>query len=261
MKTMSMTLIALILVLSIPVSPGAAETDADALDTLVVDLWPDYDKASVLVLLTGTLSGATPLPARVTVPLPESARINAVARIDSRDGIMRDDILSSPGLGELSLITPDPTFRVEYYVPYTVKDNLRTFEFSWQAELSVSQFRLRVQQPAAATSFRTDPITADSFRDENGLNYASFPAKAIPAGQQFKLQVGYKMDLPQLTVQALPPKNPNPPPSAPPAPRQVDSVANWALMAIIAGGVLVVLTVIWMVVTRRSEASGNRRQQ
>ncbi len=256
----AMTLIALILVLSVPVSVGAAETDAAALDTLVVDLWPDYDEASVLVLLTGTLSGTTPLPARITLPLPESARINAVARIDSRDGAMKDDILASPGLGELTLITPDPTFRVEYYLPYTVKDKLRAFDFTWQARLSVAQFRLRVQQPAAAKSFRTVPVATDGFRDEKGLNYLSFPVKAIPAGQKFKLHVDYNMDLPTLTVQTLPPDNPSPPSSAPPAPRPVDSGANWPLMAIVVGGVLVVLAGIWMIVTRRSGASGNRRQ-
>ena len=132
-----MTKIAILLVILLPGSPLAAETDATSIDTLIVDIWPDYDKASVLVMLTGTLPVNNPLPARVTLPFPDEARVNAVARIDARDGVMKDDILSSPGLGELTFITPDPGFRVEYYFPYTATDGHRTFEFTWQAGLTI----------------------------------------------------------------------------------------------------------------------------
>ena len=59
-------LILLAIVLLIPVPRGFAETDATAVDTLVVDLWPDYDKASVLVLLTGTLPKESQLPVNKT---------------------------------------------------------------------------------------------------------------------------------------------------------------------------------------------------
>jgi hypothetical protein len=74
---------------------GYAQGRATAIDTLIVDLWPDYDRASVLVLLTGTLSADTKLPATVIFPVPVTAQLNAVARIDSSDGVMKDDILSA----------------------------------------------------------------------------------------------------------------------------------------------------------------------
>ncbi len=245
-----MPLIVLLLAVFIPASQGIAETDVKVIDKLIVDLWPDYDKASVLVLLTGTLPVDTPLPARVTLPFPESAQLNAVARIDARDGKMKDDILSSPGPGELAFITPDPAFRVEYYLPYTVKDKQRGFNFTWQADLSVTNLRVKVQHPAGAKSFRTDPATSESIRDENGLNYSIFPVQTLPAGQAFKLHVDYSMDLPRLSAQNLPPPNPGPPPSTVPAKPGL----GWPFLAIIAGGALMVVAVIWMVVTRRSAA-------
>jgi len=246
-----LTWVVFMLVFFIPLVSEAVDTDATAIDTLAVDLWPDYDRASVLVLLTGTLPGNSPLPARVTLPLPDSARVNAVARIDSRDGVMKDDILSSPGLGELTLITPDPSFRVEYYMPYAIKDKQRAFDFSWQANLSVAKFRVKVQQPAAATSFRTVPATADVVRDENGMTYHTFVVRSLSAGQPFNLHVAYEMALPQLSARALPPPNPGPAPSTAPTPTSVNPGTNWPLMAIIAGAVLVVLAAIWMVVNQR----------
>lgn len=248
------------MILLIPMAPAAADTEATALDTLLVDIWPDYDKASVLVLLTGTLPDTSPLPARITLPLPASAEINAVARIDSRDGVMRDDILSSPSLGELTLITPDPVFRVEYYLPYTAKEKQRSFDFNWQAGLSVAKFRLKVQQPAAATSFRTNPTTIDIVRDENGLNYHTFPVQSVPAGQPYRLQLRYEMDPPRLTVQTLPPPGPTPAQTAPQARPSIDPGTPWPLVVVLAGVVLVVVAVIWMVVApRRSGSALNRR--
>ena len=247
----STTFTAFLIILLIPVAPAAADTEATALDTLFVDIWPDYDKTSVLIMLTGTLPKASPLPARVTLPLPAPAEINAVARIDSRDGVMRDDILSSPSLGGLTLITPDPAFRVEYYLPYTAKEKQRSFDFNWQAGLSVAKFRLKVQQPAAAASFRTNPTTFDIVRDENGLNYHTFPVQSVPAGQPYRLQLSYEMDPPRLSVQVLPPE-PAPAQAAPPARTAIDGgTTPWPLVAVLAGAVLVVLAVIWMVVAPR----------
>jgi len=102
---------------------GYAQGRATTIDTLVVDLWPDYDRASVLVLLTGTLSADTKLPATVIFPVPATAQLNAVARIDSSDGVMKDDILSGPAPGGFRFTTPDLRFRVEYYLPYVVNNN------------------------------------------------------------------------------------------------------------------------------------------
>jgi len=93
--------------------PAAGHTQgkATAIDSLTVELWPDYDRASVLVLLTGALPADTTLPATVTLPIPETAQLHAVARIDSSDGQMKDDISSSSVPDGLSFITPDLRFR------------------------------------------------------------------------------------------------------------------------------------------------------
>jgi hypothetical protein len=254
--------IACLMVLLLPLVSAAAEPEATALDSLVVEIWPDYDKAAVLVLLTGTLPANSPLPARVTLPLPATAQVNAVARIDPRDGVMRDDILSSPSIGELTLITPDPAFRVEYYQPYAVTDKQRTFDFTWQAGLSVASFRVKVQRPAAATSFRTVPTTTDIVRNANEINYHTFAARSVPAGTPFKLHVGYEMDLPRLTVQIQPPPSPVPAQSRPSARALSDRPGtHWPLLAILAGSLLVVLALIWMVVTRRSSVATDQRRQ
>ena len=97
----------------------AAQTTAGQLTTLAVELWPDYDRPAVLVLLTAELPAGTALPATVTIPLPGEADVNAVARFDDT-GAMLSDVDYTTSAGQLTLTTPANRFRVEYYAPYEV---------------------------------------------------------------------------------------------------------------------------------------------
>jgi hypothetical protein len=76
--------ILLIFFMLMPMTTGFAQKPVSVIDSLDIEIWPDYDRASVLVLLTGTLPRDTQFPASVTLPLPETAQLNAVARIDSK---------------------------------------------------------------------------------------------------------------------------------------------------------------------------------
>ena len=53
----------LVLFVLMPMTAGFAQEPVSAIDTLDIEIWPDYDRPSVLVLLTGTLPGDTRLPA------------------------------------------------------------------------------------------------------------------------------------------------------------------------------------------------------
>jgi hypothetical protein len=241
----------LIFFMMMPVAAGFAQDPVSVIESLGIEIWPDYDKPSVLVLLTGALPEDTRLPASVTLPLPETARLNAVARIDSRDGNMKDDMLSStepPGL--LTFTTPDLGFRVEYYFPYIVSGNQRSFVFTWLAAATVNDLQLRVQRPTSAGSLNTKPATANVGRSGDGFDYHTFPARTVSAGQSFSLQVDYKMNTAQLSAASLPSPSTNL--QSPAIPATPGSGFNWALAAVGAGGLLIIVALIWQIVSRRS---------
>ena len=85
-----MRLLTLLLLLLFAALPVAAQTEVTQLDTLTVELWPDYDRPAMLVILTGTLPESATLPATVTIPLPAGAEINAVARFNDVDVLVTD---------------------------------------------------------------------------------------------------------------------------------------------------------------------------
>jgi len=250
MKRKSSMLIMLFMLM--PMGTGFAQNSVSVIDALNIEIWPDYDKASVLVLMTGTLPGGTRFPASVTLPLPPAAQLNAVARIDSKDGNMKDDIFSSTDPpGTLTFITPDLQFRVEYYLPYTVNKNQRSFDYTWLAAVTVNNFQLRVQRPISAITLTTEPATANVVRSGDGLDYHTFPARAVPAGQPFSLHVDYKMTSAQLSATSLPPPNTGIQTPALPAPPGTGFGINWALAAVVSGGLIIIGVLIWQIARRR----------
>jgi hypothetical protein len=203
-------------------------------------------------LLTGTLPGDTRLPASVTLPLPEAARLNAVARIDRKDGNMKDDIFSSTDPpGTVTFITPDLRFRVEYYLPYTVNANQRSFVYNWLAAISVNNFQLRVQRPSSASTLNTKPAAANVVKSGDGFDYHTFPARAVPAGQSFSLRVDYKMINAQLSAASLPSPSTSMQTPAIPTTPSTGSGINWALAAVVTGGLIIIGALIWQIASRR----------
>jgi len=235
-----------------PMAIGFAQNPVSVIDSLDIDIWPDYDRASVLVLLTGTLPGDTQFPVSVTLPLPEVAQLNAVARIDIKDGNMKDDIFSSTDPpGTLTFITSDLRFRVEYYLPYTVVKNQRSFNYTWLADITVNNFQLRVQRPTSASTLNTEPATSNVVRDGDGFDYYIFPARAVPAGQPFPLNVDYEMPTAQLSATSLSPQNTSIQTPAIPATPSTGSGINWALAATVTGGLIIIVALIWQIASRR----------
>ena len=232
----------------------SAQSETGAIEFLAVEFWPDYDRPSVLVLLTGELPADTPLPATVTLPLPAAAELNAVARISS-DNVMSDDIEFTTDSGQLTLTTPDRRFRVEYYVPYTADDNQRTFTYTWQASFLVTQLEVTVQEPAAASSLIMEPPAVSSSNGFNGLTYHTLPAQRVPAGQPYTARVDYTLTSSQLSIEQSP------------AAAIVEGVEttgsasaiNWPLIAAAVGGVLLAMALTWQITSSARTESRTRK--
>lgn len=210
------------------------------LEWLTIDLWPDYDRSSVLVLITGSVQAGAPLPAQITLPVPQNATLNAVARI-SDEQEMIDDIAYEQGEGTLTLTTPDMRFRVEYYMPYAADGLQRQFSYSWPGGPAVGQMDLSVQQPLAATSLTIQPEPETVITGTDGLQYHNLPVRALQVAETFNVDVTYAMSNNQLTAASAAPVAPQNDQSATTAAGAVD----WPLILAAVGGVLLLAAVGW----------------
>ena len=256
MKRGSLFLLALLAVG--PPSEGRAQSQVTGLQALTVQIWPDYDRPSVLVMLTGNLGPGAPAPAVVNLPLPSEAQLNAVARIDA-SGKMIADIVYSTDAGKLTLATPDPSFRVEYYLPYRVDGDMRVFAFSWLADLAVGELSVLVQKPARASSLVTRPEASRVVRGKDGLDYHVLPARAVARGEAFSLQLTY----PAVALSTLALGNPEPAAPPPPAPAarrpaepapMADGTFGWALIAVAIGAAGLSMAFTWRIAKNRFAA-------
>ena len=199
-----MRLLTLLLLLLFAALPVAAQTEVTQLDTLTVELWPDYDRPAMLVILTGTLPESATLPATVTIPLPAGAEINAVARFNEVD-VLVTDVEWTEADGGITLTTPGDSFHVEYYSPYVATDNEVTYGFTWTADLEIASAAAVVQQPVAATDITIVPVPSGSVTRADGLLYHQIDARPIAAGEPFTVDVTYTVDTPVLSAPSVSP--------------------------------------------------------
>lgn len=245
-------------------APAQAQSSPAAIEQLTVDLWPDFDQPSVLVLLTGKLPASTPLPAVITVSVPAAATLNAVARVTA-DGTMIDDVQYTldTAAQTLSITLSDLSFRVEYYEPYERNDLERQFIFTWQTPTPVQQLLVSVQQPAAATAMTVSPSPISVTPGNNGLQYHNMPATDLPANQAYTLEVNYTMSSSALTTSLVQPPSATGIPSdlLPDAGSSDSGNSTLLLVGAAVMGVLVVGGVVWLVINRSSVQPGPRMRR
>ncbi len=199
-----MRYLSLLLLFLFAALPVAAQTEVTQLDSLTVELWPDYDRPAMLVILTGTLPASATLPAAVTIPLPAGAEINAVARFNEVD-VLVTDVEWTQGDGQMTLTTPGSTFHVEYYVPYVATENEVTYGFAWTAGLEIASVAAVVQQPVAATDITIVPAPSGSVTRADGLRYHQIEPRPLAAGEPFTVDVTYTVDTPLLSAPSVSP--------------------------------------------------------
>lgn len=246
-RFVSLTSFLILFLLTVPLL--AAQNQATAVQTMAVDIWPDYDRRAALVLLTGTLPAETPLPTDVTLTLPDEAELHVVARI-TPEGNMVDDLDPALVNGQLTFTTPDSRFRVEYYLPYTTSGDQRVFTYTWQAPLPVEQLEVSVQQPAVATSLTTEPPAPSVGPGENGLTYHILPVTSVAAGQAYTVDVSYNMAVDELTVE----RQADPATGSVTQPTVVDEggvTIDWPLLLAGVGILLIVAAITWQVASNR----------
>ncbi len=254
--SLAISLVLLITLLN--VATGYAQNPASTLETLQVELWPDFDQPSVLVLLTGTLPTGTDLPATVTIPLPPEATINAAARIDGLGDFYSIDYDDSIP-GQVTMVVPDSTFRLEYYAPYSADGNQRSFSYDWQFDFDVEEISASVQQPSRASAISVSPEPTSVNSGQYDLTYHILPTRAVPAGTTYRIEADYELVRPELSATVIDVQQSNTVSSLEPETSTSiipDDGFNWLLVLAVAGIGLAGAAAVWFVVSNNR----NRRR-
>ncbi|MBK8619371.1 MAG: zinc ribbon domain-containing protein [Anaerolineales bacterium] len=178
------------------VFPTLASAQADVtLSNVSVQLWPEYDQPSMLVIVDFQVAADTVLPVDLVFRLPQDANLIAVASYTA-DGSLMNAVFDGPvaaGDGQSFTVTAaeNTVYRFEYYQPLTFNGEQRLFSYLWDGDYTVNEFSIRVLEPVDITSLSTIPELS-SISQENGLKYFDGENVKLASGEQFTLNLEYK---------------------------------------------------------------------
>ena len=200
-------LLALIFVLVLLAAGGAQAQDDLGFDSLEVDLWPEYDRPTMLVIYHINLSTQASLPADLTIRIPAAAGEPHAVASRQPDGrlinLAYEQRVSDEWLS-LSMKATTHEVQIEFYDPGLVKDGAaRSFEYQWPGDYAVESLVIRVQQPVGATDMRISPDMGSGRAGADELTYYTYNTGSLPAGQPFKISINYQKATDELSSSAL----------------------------------------------------------
>ena len=200
-------ILSILFVLMLYASPASAQED-QTLATVEVDLWPEFDKPSMLVIHSITLPPDTSFPLEMEFLIPTEAGVpNAVAGMQP-DGILIDlNYEQIPGeqYSRILFTAPTPIIQIEYYDPNLTREGaLRSYEYRWPGGYPVERFIIEVQQPAGAENMRISPSLGSGSEYSDGLTYYSSNLGSLQLGQSFAISLEYEKDSDDLTAPSMP---------------------------------------------------------
>lgn len=234
-----------------------------SLSSMVIEIWPEYDKPSVLVIYQMTLSSSTSFPATVSVRIPVTAgEPNAVAERQS-DGSLYNISYTRQMVGEWAAInftTTSSEIQIEYYDQGLTKDgNSRHYQYFWPGDYAIAQLTIKVQQPAGATDMRIAPSLGAGVIGSDNLTYFSQDIGAITAGQNIQITLDYIKTSDALSVDNLPVQPNAPVPQSTASDLNISTWLPWVFGILGAG--LIIGGIVWYWQTGRQRPIPQVRRQ
>ena len=174
------------------------------LESMNVQLWPEYDQPSMLVITDFKVAAGTTFPVDMSFRIPLDANLIAVATYTA-DGNLMNAVFEGPTVqGEWQVFTVTveaDSARFEYYQPITFSGTQRVFSYLWDGDYAVNAFNMRALEPADTTSLTTVPKLS-SISQADGLKYFEGEPVKLKAGEQYALSLQYNKTTDKLIASA-----------------------------------------------------------
>jgi hypothetical protein len=179
------------------------------LASVEVNLWPEYDRAEMLVIEYILLTPDTPLPATVELRIPAGVSTPHVVAVGASPDLVTDQGVEFTTRSEgdwlmVSIQATGPAIQFEYYDPALKKDGTgRSYTYEWTSEYEVQNLTFTVQRPFDATELTTSPALQDGGIHPDQLQYYISQAISVPAGASQVVELSYEKPSDELSVSRL----------------------------------------------------------
>lgn len=236
--------LAIALLTLLVLTPAAMAQTPVTFETVQVQLWPEYDRPEMLVILSLELAADQTLPVEVSLPIPASAGSpSAVAVLEGNQLVTREFSLTTEGDQTLVTLLADfPVIRLEYYDPaLSQQDQPRMYEYTWTSPYAVNEFFASVKQPVNASGMQISPSLGAGQQDQfDGLTTFTSSLGSVAADQEVLISLTYQKTDTTLSVDSFAPQSNSSPAGSEIATIGGTGLPAWAWVMIALGGVLLI---------------------
>jgi hypothetical protein len=231
------------------VQSGYAQTQTEVqLESVNLQLLPEFDQPSVYVIYEINLAETLPLPEALLIEVPEEAQILNVLNFTPQ-GRPVELTYEESQLGMWKDLRFSPTgyrIRVTYQDPNLVRQgNERQYELRWLSSYPVNALSVMVRRPLGASEIISQPalsVSADQLED---FQYYMGDFGAVPAGELFTLSFSYTKDTGSFPALPVAPAVPIDEAAQGRTPSPI-SVIMWLLLTSVAIMIIVTLYHLWV---------------
>ncbi len=189
------------MIIGVP-SPAQAQTPIK-LSALHVQLWPEYDQPSMLVIYDFQLPDSVKLPVSVSLNFPKDAHLVAVASLSPDGSLLNTDYIGPTANEAWQTVTVQiqtaTTYHIEYYEPLSRTGEKRDFTFHWPGDYAIDHLSVSVRVPPDTSDIVTDPdMKAAKAADGSSSLAQDFGPQ--PAAKQFTVHLIYTRTSNELSV-------------------------------------------------------------
>lgn len=183
------------------------------LSSVQVQLWPEYDQPSMLVIYDFSLPDSAQLPLSISLRFPKDANLVAVASQAADGTLLNTDYQGPTDEADWQSISVQiqtaAVYHVEYYEPLTREGNVRHYSYLWPGDYAVDDFVISVRLPTDATDVSSVPPMQSS-QSSDGTPYLRSDFGSLGTQQQLSLDLTYTKTSEALTTspQSLQPSKP-----------------------------------------------------
>jgi hypothetical protein len=161
-----------------------------------VDIWPEYDQPSVLLIFRISFSADANYPARISLRIPASAGSPYSVAMKDLDGLLYDleyTVIPDGNWNRIEFVTSSQDLQIEFYESYIQESDItRTYGFSWISDYPIDDLVINVQKPKFATIMSILPDGGEgTVNPDDGLTYYSIEYGTVEKGSTIELDISY----------------------------------------------------------------------
>jgi hypothetical protein len=184
---------------------GRAQTSPQ-IESAEVHLWPEYDRAEVLVIYRILLASDTQLPTTLRLPIPAAVGEPHAVAVAGPGGALLNAPYQRTVAGDLAILAIEASslqVQLEYYEPLARDGDRRSYVFRWPGGVEARSLAVEVQEPVGATDFQVDPPAAARRMGDLGLVYQRVEVGPVTAAQAPTVSLAYRKATGTLSAEAL----------------------------------------------------------